>query len=103
MALGDKAMIPAPFDTLERAAIAIGRRDRLPLFARNGRVARLLGAIFGIAPAQPLANPRLEALRLLVIALRRSGRDGEAAVAAARAAGLPAAQVARLLNEFGCA
>lgn len=100
MALGDKAMIPAPFDTLERAAIAIGRRDRL---ARNGRVARLLGTIFGIAPAQPLANPRLEALRLLVIALRRSGRDGEAAIAAARAAGLPSAQVARLLSEFSCA
>jgi len=88
-----------PFAHLERAAVEIGKRDPVPCLTIDGQWARLLRAVFGIAPATPLANPRLEALRRLVIALRRR-RDPGNAIDAALTAGVAPDQVDHLLTDL---
>ena len=61
-------LIPAPilFDELERAVIALGKRDHV---SRIGPRGQAIARLFGVATPNALAAPRLEALRLLVIAL----------------------------------
>jgi hypothetical protein len=54
---------------------------------------RVIAWLFGIKPPNFLANPRLEALRLLVIALRRRDHHPGAKVAAALASGFSQDQI----------
>ncbi|MBC3941103.1 hypothetical protein [Sphingomonas albertensis] len=54
---------------------------------------RAIAWLFGITAPNSLADPRLEALRLLVIALRRRDRYPEAEVTAALARGFSKVQI----------
>jgi hypothetical protein len=78
---------------LEVAAIHIGKSDPLPILESGGRLARLGRFLFGSKQPNALANERLEALRLVVIALRRHGRSPQDAIEAALAAGIPRSQL----------
>lgn len=86
---------PPAFGELERLAILIGERDPLP---RTG-AGRWFRALLDAHTPRPLADPRLEALRRLVLALRRGG-TAEATDAATRA-GLPQGQVDALAVRYG--
>ena len=62
----------AVFTPVERSVIALARIDG-PSSIRSPRLlARLARRLFGIGPANPLANPRLEALRRFAILARSS-------------------------------
>jgi hypothetical protein len=84
------------FDRLELAVIAIAGCD--PLTRNMGLKVRVIAWVFGIKPPNALADPRLEALRLLVIALRRRGHHPGVEVTAAQASGFSQEQVDWLLQ-----
>lgn len=86
------------FDNLERAVIALGKRD--PLISNMGPRARTIARLFGITAPNALAAPRLEALRLLVIALRRRDRHPGVEVAAALGSGFSQDQINCLATEM---
>lgn len=96
-AANDTVQAPALFDGAERLAILIGTRDRAPLLDPAGRLTRLLALFFGVQGPQPLADPRLEALRRLAVAMRHRPRRVSAAIDAALAAGVPHAKIDLLL------
>jgi hypothetical protein len=58
-----------PFNVLELIVVQIGRRDRHSCLKPNGWLAILCKTFFGVEQATRLADPQLEALRILVIAL----------------------------------
>jgi hypothetical protein len=86
-----------PFSPLELLVIDIGKGDRLnpAIGPRGALLARLL---FGIEVSRPLADPRLEALRVLTISLRRR-RMSNAAIEGALAAGLTRPQIEHLRSS----
>ncbi len=88
----------ALFDALEIAVIALGKND--PVFMNMGPWSRTIARLFGITAPNALAAPRLEALRLLVIALRRQNRDPRVEVAAALGSGFSQDQIDRLSAEM---
>jgi hypothetical protein len=90
----------SPFDPLEMAVVQIGMYDPVPHLTGQGLLMRLCRTIFGVVPAQPLSNPRLEALRVLVLSLRRHGRNPQDAVEAALAGGVTQSQVDHLLESL---
>ena len=57
----------ASFSELEWSIIAMAERDGLASLRGSSRVAVLVGAIFGLKPANRLANDRLEALRRVAV------------------------------------
>jgi hypothetical protein len=61
------------FSALEWNVILLARNDSVASLSSRGRVARALGAIFGIAAQAPLADPRLEALRRIAVHAWRKG------------------------------
>jgi hypothetical protein len=63
------------FDALERHVLLLARKDRAWSLRGRGAIDRLLRGLFGVAPANTLADPRLEALRRLAVAARL-GRIG---------------------------
>jgi hypothetical protein len=79
------------FDDLELAVIAVARDD--PVTKNMGPTVRAIAWLFGIKPPNSLADPRLETLRLLVIALRRQDRDPGVEVAAALTSGFSQDQI----------
>jgi len=79
------------FNDLERAVIAVARCD--PVTRKMGPKVRAIASLFGFTPPNPLADSRLEALRLLVIALRRRDRHPGAEVVAAVASGFSQDQI----------
>lgn len=85
------------FTPLELLVIGIGERDPLVEFT-SGRWARLRRTLFGIEVPRPFADPRLEALRMLAIALRRR-RTPDALINAALAAGVTRAQIEHLRSS----
>lgn len=88
--------VPDPlFSPLELMVIGIGKRDRATLVRRGSRLARLQRLLFGIEPPTPFADARLEALRLLTVALRRR-ESPDAEIAAALAAGVTPQQIEQL-------
>ncbi len=87
-AMESKPEAPFSFTRLEIAAIQIGKRDPLPLRESARRVTRLGRLLFGPRLPNPLANARLEALRLVVIALRQPHRSPADAIDTALAAAL---------------
>lgn len=67
---GEKAKADIqPFNVLELMVVQIGRRDRHSCLKPNGWLAILCQTFFGVEQTTRLADPRLEALRILVIAL----------------------------------
>lgn len=86
-----------PFTPLELLVIGIGRRDSLMLPETKSRLSRMWRWMFGIEAPRPFADPRLEALRTLAVALRRQ-RDPGAAIAAARAAAITPQQIAHIVS-----
>jgi hypothetical protein len=90
---------PPPFDSLERAVIQIGKRDPIANRRSRGRLLWLIQVIFGFTPPRPLANPRLEALRTLVIAIRRNGKNPPTEVGAALRVGITQQQIDYLFTE----
>lgn len=55
------------FTDLEWSVVRIARQDSLSSIEEPGRFARMMSAILGSPPRQPLANARLEALRRFVV------------------------------------
>jgi len=89
-----------PFDVLELMVVQIGRRDRESYLKPDGWLATLCKTLFGFEHATRLADPRLEALRMLVIALgRRHPRP--AIFQAALAAGITRQQIDFLVDRQG--
>ena len=79
------------FGDLEFAVIAVARCD--PVTRMMGPKTRAVAWLFGITAPNSLADPRLEALRLLVIALRRRDRYPEEEVTVALARGFSRNQI----------
>jgi hypothetical protein len=88
------------FTHLQVAAIRIGISDALPLPAFGRLLARLGRFLLGTKPPNPLADERLEALRLVVIALRRRHQNPADAIEAALVAGIPRSQLDALTAEL---
>ena len=60
------------FTPAERDVIAVARADGTASVRRRTWLTRLAAALFGIAPPNPLANARLEALRRFAVLARVS-------------------------------
>jgi hypothetical protein len=92
---------PAPmFDHLERQVLTLARGDGAPSLARHPRIARLLERLFDRRRPNPLADPRLEALRKLAVTARlRGARSVAAEVRRFMAAGYTRAQADAVLRE----
>lgn len=92
-----------PFTQLEVSVICIGMSDPLSFLEPGARLTRLRRFLFGTRPPNPLANERLEALRLVVIAYRQRHRSPAGAIKAALAAGIPQSQLDALAVELNAA
>ena len=97
---GSEAAELPVFTPLEAMVVQIGKSDPLPVFRPDNRLARFGGLLFGLKPPRPLADPRLEGLRLLVIALRQRGGRPQEAVDAASQAGVSESQLKLLVAEL---
>jgi hypothetical protein len=62
------------FSELERIVIRIGAEDCLSTLGRHPRWQRTKALVFGFKPSNPLSDPRLEAIRRLVVELRHAKR-----------------------------
>lgn len=85
-----------PFNALELIVVHIGRQDRHSCRKPDSKLAILCKTFLGVAQATRLADPRLEALRVLVIALGRH-HPQPATFKAALAAGITAQQLEFLI------
>jgi hypothetical protein len=63
------------FTTTEHHAIAVARGDGRWSVHPRTLLTRLAGALFGVRPPNPLADPRLEALRRFAVLARVSNGD----------------------------
>ncbi|MGF7150549.1 hypothetical protein FHS96_004207 [Sphingomonas zeicaulis] len=87
------------FDALEERVIALAAADTRWSVRPRGVLGRLVERLFGFAPANPLADPRLEALRRFAVIARTSrGRPPEDEVASFLSAGFPARAASALSN-----
>jgi hypothetical protein len=89
------------FTPLERVAIRIGAEDCVSSLGRHPTWLRVKRLVFGFKSSTPLSNPRLEAIRRLVVELRhaRRGRVGELVLAAIRD-GVTPEQAGALARRF---
>lgn len=86
--------VPNRLSLIEQRVALLSRHDPLPPGPVAVRLAPLRRALFGARPVNPLADPRLEALRQFAIAVRMSDGDPSAeARAAFYAAGFTPAHV----------
>lgn len=83
----------------EWSVVEFARNDSLWSINPDGILQRFARFLFGIGPAQPLANERLEALRRLAVAAWRRRVD-PSLIAAVRAAGFTCAEVGAVLNHI---
>lgn len=92
----------ADFSPLELRVIALGERsDVSHEVPHESRAGRFLERAFGIKPARPLANPRLENLRRFAsMARHHPDRLDDQEIEALRAAGFTAGQAHGLLGYF---
>jgi len=58
---------PAGFSALEWSVVMLARHDRPSSLREPGRIAKLLGRIFGESFNRRLADPKLEALRRMAV------------------------------------
>lgn len=61
------AVVLQPFSDLEWSVVAMAERDGLASLRKPNRFWSLIGLIFGLKPANRLANDRLEALRRVAV------------------------------------
>lgn len=85
------------FTDIERLAVRLGIHDPLPGSGAHRYLVRIGSWLFGTRGPQPLADQRLEALRLLAMSLRRRPSDATRAIENAGTAGIPAVQIQALL------
>ena len=57
----------ATFSALEWSVVALARRDSLGSLGTPGPIAKTMAAVFGVASENPIADPRLEALRRMSV------------------------------------
>lgn len=85
--------------SLEWLVVALAQRDRLSSLETPGRIATMLGTLFGSRPNPRLADARLEALRRFVVLVRNlRDRLPQGETARLLAAGFSRAQ-ARLVRQ----
>ncbi len=96
---------PAPaaaFSALEWSVVALARRDSLGSLRAPGRIARAMAVVFGGTSENPIADPRLEALRRMAVqAWHRGFAVAESEMARFFAAGFSANQLELLLTSIG--
>lgn len=98
-----EAIATAPsqdFGAHESLAVWLGMRDDVSTVRKPGVVMAWIRDVLGFAPKGPLADPRLESLRRLTVALRLDLLSREWEEAAARRAGVTDAQVKALRARF---
>lgn len=96
-AMPSAAAHAARFTPVEARVIALADSDRLESVSGRSRFGRLIDAVFGIRRSNPLADPRLEALRRFTVLARLSdGRLPTAEIERFVAAGFSAAQARAL-------
>ncbi|MDH7640924.1 hypothetical protein [Sphingomonas oryzagri] len=87
---------------VERDVLLASRRDRVSSLRGNSPPSRWIARLFGIEPANRLADPRLEALRRFAVLLRRRGdrlpATEQTRIVAAGFTPLQVAEVRRLLQ-----
>ena len=83
----------------EWSVVEFAKNDGLWSLNPDGLMQRLGRILFGVAPPQPLANERLEALRRLAVAAWRRRVD-PALVGTVRAAGFTCAEVGAVLSHI---
>ncbi|QNM82435.1 hypothetical protein H8M03_10520 [Sphingomonas sabuli] len=59
--------LPVRFSALEWSVVAMAEKDQLSSIREPGRVSRAINTVFGIKPANRLANDRLESLRRVAV------------------------------------
>lgn len=62
-----KTAAPASFSALEWSVVALARRDSLSSLRTPGRIGKAIAVVFGSASENPIADPRLEALRRMAV------------------------------------
>jgi len=62
-----KAVPAASLSALEWAVVALARRDSLGSLRTPGPIAKAMAVVFGTASENPIADPRLEALRRMAV------------------------------------
>lgn len=70
MAVPDRAVL----SRLEWSVVALARQDRLSSVSEPGRISVAMGKLFGRRRQPELADPKLEALRRIVVFARHYGR-----------------------------
>jgi hypothetical protein len=83
---------PGPFSPLELLVVEIARHEPRRFPRLRGCIGSVANLLLGVKPTRSLANPQLEALRLLVVAQRYRLSFADA-VLAARSAGVGEAQI----------
>ena len=93
--------VPARLSPLEWSVVALAQGEKLSSINRPGRVAIAMHRLFGLKPANELADPRLEALRrLAVIAWHRGYAVHSSEIHAFKAAGFTMAQYELVLASI---
>lgn len=91
----------ASFSALEWSVIALARRDSLGSLRTPGRIAKAMAVVFGNRSENPIADPRLEALRRTAVhAWHRSFAIPEGEIQRFYDAGFSAEQLELLLTSI---
>lgn len=96
-----RAPAPPNFSDLEWSIVAMAERDGLASLRKPNAFWSLIGALFGIKPANRLANDRLEALRrMAVLAWRYRWNVPQSELEAFFAAGYSPEQYEKMLGRI---
>lgn len=99
------AIKPAPtvgFSALEWLVVALARQDSLASLRTPGRIAKAMAVVFGGSSKNPIADPRLEALRRMAVqGWHRGFAVPESEMARFSQAGFSADQLELLLTSIG--
>lgn len=98
-----EAIAAAPsrdFGAPESLAVWLGMRDDVGTLRKPGIVVEWIRDVLGLAPKRPLADPRLESLRRVTVAMRLNLLSRAWEEAAARRAGVNDAQIQALRARF---
>jgi hypothetical protein len=99
---GRKAETAAQFDALELSVVALARRDSLRSLRTPGRIAKAMAVLFGSTSENPIADPRLEALRRMAVhGWHRGFAVPASEILRFTAAGFSADQLELLLTSIG--
>jgi hypothetical protein len=97
-----KATPAASLSALEWSVVALARRDSLNSLRTPGPIGKAMAAVFGGASENPIADPRLEALRrIAVYGWHRGFAVPASEIARFYEAGFSADQLELLLTSIG--